>query len=1041
MATKIVTKNSSTAGAAPTATDLVQGELAVNVADGRLYTEDNAAAIVELGVNPATEITANAGIALPDSQKATFGAGDDLQIYHDGGNSYIDDVGTGDLVIRGSSAVYLQKYAGENMLKATADAGVQVFYNNAEKLATTSTGIDVTGTATMDGLTVETATGTATPTPSQITIATLSAGGNWSETDPWGRLAFYSADTSAGGAKEEATLDVVAAQTAGGVSDFFVKTYNSGLKNRIKVGYEGNVSFYEDTGTTAKFFWDASAESLGIGTSAPSQALEIAGSVRIDNGASFAAYEIYRDNILYGSVGGGSNQFTLQASNSKSINLFDDSGVGLTVKDGGNVGIGTSSPDTLLEIVGADPILTIRDTETAGASTNATLRLAESGASDTLNDYWDINYTGLGALAFKTKYGASLTEAMRIDSSGRVGIGTSSPVSELDVAGITPTLTIKDTQNKSWTSSDTTLGELAFRISDASGIGAHNVAFVRAVNDITSSSTPSGALSFGVAPNNSNASEAMRIDSSGNVGIGTSSPLGQLHINTESAEATKVYVDGEANQQKSIEIRHYDTSEGSGAGRNLFYLKTPASGRLDIGNFTDGSAETQLMTFLESGKVGIGRTPTSHILETAGEIKLASLGANQGIDAFNTSSVQWGIKSTSASDAGVAFEVGNTERMRIDSSGNVGIGTSSPSYKADILATNQYALRLNTTDADGCFLAIQTNGTAKGYLGTSHHLVAGTPSENDITLRAENNLQFTTGGGSERMRIDSSGRVGIGTTSPNKTLEVANAAGGATVSISTDQAAGSIVSKKYMNLDFTGYNNNVMARVQSWDESSSTGNGYLTFHTTPAGGSVTERMRIDASGNLLVGTGTSRTGTNSLSLEASNSLAYFRAANAQSLSQIIFVRNTNGSATTAGSINTTGTSTSYNTSSDYRLKEDDVAMTGATERVKALRPVNFAWKADGSRVDGFFAHELAEVVPEATTGTKDAMMDEEYEVTAAIEEVRDEDGNITTEAVEAVMGTRSVPDMQGVDQSKLVPLLTATIQELIARIEALENGE
>ena len=145
MATKIVTKNSSTASAVPTASDLVQGELAVNVADKRLFTEDNAGAIVELGTNPAAEITANAGIALPDNQKATFGAGDDLQIYHDGGNSYIDDAGVGDLVIRGSSAIYLQKHVGENMLKATADAGVQLFYNNSEKLATTATGIDVTG--------------------------------------------------------------------------------------------------------------------------------------------------------------------------------------------------------------------------------------------------------------------------------------------------------------------------------------------------------------------------------------------------------------------------------------------------------------------------------------------------------------------------------------------------------------------------------------------------------------------------------------------------------------------------------------------------------------------------------------------------------------------------------------------------------------------------------------------------------------------------------------------------------------------------------
>ena len=131
-------------------------------------------------------------------------------------------------------------------------------------------------------------------------------------------------------------------------------------------------------------------------------------------------------------------------------------------------------------------------------------------------------------------------------------------------------------------------------------------------------------------------------------------------------------------------------------------------------------------------------------------------------------------------------------------------------------------------------------------------------------------------------------------------------------------------------------------------------------------------------------------------------------------------------------------------------------MSGATDRLKELNPVNFAWKVDGSRVDGFIAHEAQEVVPESVTGSKDAMQDEEYEVTAAVyedvitpavEAVLDEDGAVITEAVEettesvlvseAVMGTRSVPDMQGIDQSKLVPLLTAALQEAITKIEEL----
>ena len=194
-----------------------------------------------------------------------------------------------------------------------------------------------------------------------------------------------------------------------------------------------------------------------------------------------------------------------------------------------------------------------------------------------------------------------------------------------------------------------------------------------------------------------------------------------------------------------------------------------------------------------------------------------------------------------------------------------------------------------------------------------------------------------------------------------------------------------------------------------------------------------EAMRIDSSGRLLHQT-TSRLSYPTTSaysmLGVGGDITLKLGGYGTSHTMVQFLFNGNNA---VGSIVSTQTSTAYNTSSDYRLKTDVQPMTGATDRVKLLKPCNFEWIADGTRVDGFLAHEAQEIVPEAVSGTKDAMRDEEYEVTPA---VLDDEGNETTAAV---MGTRSVPDMQGIDQSKLVPLLTATIQELIARIEALEN--
>jgi len=138
--------------------------------------------------------------------------------------------------------------------------------------------------------------------------------------------------------------------------------------------------------------------------------------------------------------------------------------------------------------------------------------------------------------------------------------------------------------------------------------------------------------------------------------------------------------------------------------------------------------------------------------------------------------------------------------------------------------------------------------------------------------------------------------------------------------------------------------------------------------------------------------------------------------------------------TIIGSITNTSTVTSYNTTSDYRLKENVVGISGAIDRVKQLSPKRFNFKVDEDvTVDGFIAHEVSSIVPEAISGEKDAMRDEEYEVTPAVE------ASEGVDAVPAVMRTRSVPDYQGIDQSKLIPLLTAALQEAITKIETLET--
>jgi len=264
--------------------------------------------------------------------------------------------------------------------------------------------------------------------------------------------------------------------------------------------------------------------------------------------------------------------------------------------------------------------------------------------------------------------------------------------------------------------------------------------------------------------------------------------------------------------------------------------------------------------------------------------------------------------------------------------------------------------------------------------------------------------------------------VGIGTTSPSAILDVKGAA--ARIRISDTDTSGTT------GIEFVDSGGTKDAEIEVGNSSQ-----YLAFKTNGSSRLTIQGSTVSTTGSIGVGrTSMSAAAEDAGLVLSASGYMYSAREGTSSQSHIVFINNAAVTATTVGSIRTSGSTTSYNTSSDYRLKTDAQPMTGATARLKALNPVNFEWIADGTRVDGFLAHEAQEVVPECVSGEKDAMMEEEYEVSPA---VLDEEGNTVEEAV---MGTRSVPEYQGIDQSKLVPLLVATIQELEARITQLENS-
>jgi hypothetical protein len=371
------------------------------------------------------------------------------------------------------------------------------------------------------------------------------------------------------------------------------------------------------------------------------------------------------------------------------------------------------------------------------------------------------------------------------------------------------------------------------------------------------------------------------------------------------------------------------------------------------------------------------------------------------------------------------FDGAGGTRMTLNSTG-LGVG--------DAPAANT-RLTLGSVNPTGLNLAFKTTGVTTGrvqtYLGntsgdllsgiegsTAGQTLTGSAAYSGFIGTFTNNPFYLVSNGLIRATIDSSGNVGVGVTpsawnSDFRALQVSSSGSyvtsyisGATVNqwlfIGNNAFYDSVDSRwEYIrskpSAQYIQYNNE-----HQWlrDTGTQTAGAACTF---------TQAMTLDASGNLLVGTTTTSGNAGGLKLSnVAGNLGQITFSNNSGSADYVARFNWGSTPTLVGNITVSSGGTAFNTTSDYRLKESVQPLVGGLARVNALKPSIYKWKTDGSNGEGFLAHELAEVVPAAVTGEKDAV---------------NEDGSIKP---------------QGVDLSKVVPILVAAIQELTARVQTLE---
>ncbi len=418
---------------------------------------------------------------------------------------------------------------------------------------------------------------------------------------------------------------------------------------------------------------------------------------------------------------------------------------------------------------------------------------------------------------------------------------------------------------------------------------------------------------------------------------------------------------------------------------------------------------SEKMRVLSSGSVGIGTSNPAkkfHVYGSGSEI--ARFEATGGNSFIGLKDADDGTIAYIGADAGkLKFQTsgsGYSDKLLIDTAGNVGIGETAPLG----------LLHVKSADSGASVNSGHNQFVAENSGNSGMTILSGNTSNGAICFGDDGNncigyLNYTHNGdhldfgvnGSEKMRIDSSGNVGIGTTNPIADLSIVDSTTSSGIEIQPELTTDTNRITNYDRGDNSYKNFRLDALTQQFLISGS------------------ECMRIDSAGRLLVGTTSPYSNNNAISiaLNTTNSTSspfpqgiVYRKLNFQG-SNAVAVDFQDFAGNREGSIQFNESGTSFNTSSDYRLKENVNYDFDATTRLKQLKPARFNFIADAdTTVDGFLAHEVSSIVPEAISGEKDAV---------------NEDGSIQP---------------QGIDQSKLVPLLVKTIQELEARITTLENA-